>query len=132
MGNQITEAFCKKWMWISFIVFIAAELIVGSVIGEFIRNSYKSQNLRFMIQGLLHISSFFIGGFLIGFFSPGIRIVEPAVGAFLSMVVIAFLVFFTPHYYHFRLGKMLIAGTIAFFLALYGAKLGEKVSGNKV
>ncbi len=43
-----------------------------------------SISLLFLIQGLLNLVSFFIGGFLIAVISPGQRIHEPAAGAFLS------------------------------------------------
>jgi hypothetical protein len=41
--------------------------------------------------------------------------------------------FFTPYsFIHFSFTKMLIGGAIAFCLALSGAKLGEKVVGNRI
>ena len=84
-----------------------------------------------MVQGLLNLISYFIGGFIIGLISPGIRIYEPAVGAFLSVLVMLVLTFFTPYsFLHFSLLKVIIGGGIAFFLALSGAKLGEKLAGN--
>jgi hypothetical protein len=40
---------------------------------------------------------------------------------------------FTPYsFIHFSLTKMLVGGVIAFFLALVGARLGEKIAGNRV
>ena len=90
-------------------------------------------SLRFMLQGLLHLISFFIGGFIIGLISPGIRIYEPAVGAFLSVSFMLALSLFTPYsFIQFSVTKMLIGGLIAFVLALVGARLGEKLAGNRV
>ncbi|SDH14393.1 hypothetical protein SAMN04488136_10970 [Vibrio xiamenensis] len=90
-----------------------------------------SISLHFMMQGLLNLASYFIGGFIIGFISPGIRIYEPAAGAFLSVATMLLLTLFTPfHFFHFSLTKMIYGGAIAFFLALTGAKIGEKVTGN--
>lgn len=37
------------------------------------------------MQGVLNLSSYLIGGFIIGLISPGIRIREPGVGAFLAI-----------------------------------------------
>ncbi|MCH2205823.1 MAG: hypothetical protein MK132_08130 [Lentisphaerales bacterium] len=128
----MSNAFSKKWMWFSFAIFIVLEICVGAVLGEIIAGTYKSHNMRFMLQGLLHVGSFFLGGLIIGFISPGIRLVEPAVAAALAILVISLLTFFTPYrFFHFSLGKLIIAGTIAFFLALKGAQIGERLSGNK-
>ena len=91
-----------------------------------------SLNLRFLLQGLLNLISFFIGGFIIGLISPGIRIFEPALGAFLSVALMLCLSFFTPYsFIQFSMTKMLIGGAIAFFLALTGARVGEKIAGNR-
>ena len=114
-------------------IFIGVELFLGGLIGNLVVGKYMSLSLRFMLQGLLNLASFFAGGFIIGLISPGIRIHEPAVGAFLSVSVMLCLSFFTPYrFIHFSLTKMLIGGGIAFFLALAGARLGERVAGNRV
>ena len=125
--------FSKPWMIISFIIFIATELVLGGLIGELVVGSYMSINLRLMMQGLLQLSSFFIGGIIIGVISPGVRIHEPAVGAFLSVVTMLVIALLTPiSYIHFSLNKVIVGGGIAFFLALAGAKIGERLMGNRV
>ena len=125
------KEFSKLWMIISFFVFIASELILGGLVGELVVGRYISIQLRFMLQGVLNLISFFIGGFIIGLLSPGIRIYEPAAGAFLSVLVVMVLTLFTPFsFIHFSMAKVIIGGGIAFFLALSGAKLGEKLAGN--
>lgn len=114
-------------------IFILAELFLGGLIGNIVVGRFMSLSLRFMLQGLLNLVSFFIGGFIIGLISPGIRIREPAVGAFLSVSIVLCLSFFTPYsFIRFSLTKMLIGGGIAFFLALAGARIGEKVAGNRM
>ena len=133
MSESSSNAFCKKWMWFSFGIFIIIELVMGAVIGELIAGTFKSHNMRFMLQGLLHVTSFFLGGLVIGFISPGVRVAEPAIAAALAILVISLLTFFTPYsFFRFSLGKLVIASTIAFFLALKGAALGEKLSGKNV
>ncbi len=130
MNNVEHQPFSKKWMFGSMATFIVIELILGGMIGTFV-GGYMSISLRFMLQGLLNLISFFIGGFIIGLISPGIRIYEPAAGAFLSVSVMLILAIFTPfRFIHFSLSKMLIGGAIAFALALLGARAGEKLSGN--
>ncbi len=129
--NTIKREFSKSWMFISFAIFIISELILGGLIGNIVVGRYMSISLHFMLQGLLNLISYFVGGFIIGVISPGIRIYEPAAGAFLSVAVMLLLTIFTPFsFFHFSLTKMIIGGAIAFFLALTGAKMGEKLTGN--
>lgn len=125
--------FSKKWMFLSMFIFIALELVIGVWVGGIVVGKYKSIYLTFLLQGSLTLVSYFIGGFVVGFLSPGLRISEPAWGAFLSVAIMLVLTFFTPHrFFQFDMTKLLVAGAIAFFLALYGATLGEKASGKKV
>ena len=113
-------------------IFIAAELILGGIVGDVVVGRFMSLSLRFLIQGLLNLLSFFIGGFIIGAVSPGRRIHEPAIGAFLSVALMLILSLFTPYsFIRFSLAKMLLGGAIAFCLALTGAKLGERLTGNR-
>ena len=114
-------------------IFIGVELLLGGLVGEVVIGRFMSPTLRFMIQGLLNLVSFFIGGLIIGVVSPGRRINEPAAGAFLSVALMLSLSLFTPYsFIRFSLTKMLFGGAIAFFLALTGAKLGERLSGNRI
>ncbi|GAF05225.1 hypothetical protein [Saccharicrinis fermentans] len=131
--NDSRQTFSKQWMWISFGVFIVTELVLGALVGGLVVGKFMSLSLRFMLQGLLNLLAYLIGGFIIGLISPGIRIYEPAAGAFLSVLVMLVLTLFTPFsFIHFSLTKVLIGGGIAFFLALTGAKIGERMAGNKV
>ena len=127
------RSFSKQWMFISFFIFIVTELILGGLIGGIVVGKYVSIHLHFMMQGILNLISYLIGGFIVGLISPGIRIYEPAAGAFLSVLVMLLLTFFTPFsFIHFSMTKVIIGGGIAFFLALTGAKLGERLMGNKI
>jgi hypothetical protein len=133
MMNTEHTSFSKKWMLASMAIFIGVELFLGGLIGNILVGRFMSMSLKFLLQGLLNLVSFFIGGFIIGLISPGIRIHEPAVGAFLSVALMLCISFFTPYsFIHFSFTKMLIGGAIAFCLALSGAKLGEKVVGNRI
>ncbi len=133
MNSQESHTFSKKWMFISMAIFIGVELFFGGLIGGLVVGKFMSLSLRFLLQGILNLISFFIGGFIIGLISPGIRIYEPAVGAFLSVSIMLCLSIFTPYsFIHFSLTKMIIGGVVAFFLALAGARLGEKAAGNRV
>ena len=124
--------FSKKWVGISMLVFIAVELFLGGFVAQLLVGKFISIGLRFTLQGGLYLISFFIGGFIIGLISPGIRIAEPAVGAFLSVAFMLFVSIFTPYsFIRFSLTRMLIGGVVAFFLALWGARTGERLMGNR-
>ena len=127
------QPFSTKWMLASMAIFIGIELLLGGIVGQIVVGRFISLSLRFMLQGLLNVVSFFIGGFIIGVISPGLRIREPATGAFLSVALILILSIFTPYsFIRFSLTKMIIGGVIAFCLALTGAKIGEKVTGHHI
>ena len=125
--------FSTRWMFASMGVFIGIELLLGGIVGEVVVGRFMSIGLRFMLQGLLYVTSFFVGGFIIGVISPGLRTREPAAGAFLSVALMLILSIFTPYsFIRFSLAKMLLGGAVAFFLALTGAKIGERVTGQAV
>ena len=129
----MNQPFSWKWTAISFVVFVLMETVIGAVIGQFIVGKYVSHNLQFLMQGLCNVGSYFVGGFLIGLISPGLRIYEPAAGAFFAVAGTLILTVFSPFtFLAFSMPKMIIGGAIAFFLAMTGAKFGEKLSGNKV
>lgn len=112
------------------VIFIASEILIGYFIGGIMVGKYVSSGLRFMMQGLCMLLAFYVGGFIIGAVSPGLRILEPALGAFLSVATMMTITLFTPSiFFHFNLIKLVLGGTIAFCLALAGAKTGEKLTG---
>ncbi len=124
------QKFSWRWVIISMVTFVALELILGGVVADLVAGKHMSLHLKFVIQGALNLSSYFIGGFLIGIISPKVRIHEPAVGAFASVALMLSLTFFTPYtFLRFSPGKLVVGGIVAFVLALTGAKLGEKVTG---
>ncbi len=132
MQDARRQPFSKKWMFASMAIFLTMEILLGGLAGNLV-SGYVSISLRFLVQGLLNLVSYFVGGVIIGLISPGIRIYEPAAGAFLSVALMLCLSLFTPFsFIHFSLTKMLIGGGIAFFLALAGARLGEILVGNTV
>lgn len=112
-------------------IFVGVELVLGGLVGQYVVGRYMSHNLRFALQGILNLSSYFVGGFIVGGISPGIRIREPAVGAALAIAVMFGLTMFTPYsFIRFSMYKLLIGGGLAYVLALSGARLGEKFTGN--
>lgn len=110
-------------------VFVVTELIIGGLIGGLLLG-YQSYSLEFTLQGLLHLAAFLVGGFVVGVVSPGERILEPAIGAALSVVLMFALTALTPYpWFAFRFNRMVVGGTMAFVTALIGAYGGERVTG---
>ncbi len=97
MQYDSDRPFSTKWMFASVAVFIGIELLLGGIVGEVVVGRFMSLSLRFMLQGSLNLISFLIGGFVIGVISPGIRIREPATGAFFSVALMLTLSIFTPY-----------------------------------
>ena len=125
--------FDVKWVVGSMAVFIAAEILFGVLLANVLAGPVTSMSLRFMLQGVLNLLGFFVGGVLIGLISPGLRIREPAMGAFLCVVLMMGLTLFTPYsFIRFSMTKMLIGGAVAFWLALVGARFGERLAGNRM
>ena len=128
--TQTKASFSQPWLFASMAIFIVTELIIGGLIGEYLIGRYLSISLSFALQGLLNLSAYLIGGFVIGLISPGRRIKEPSVGAFISVGVMLMMSFFTPYVFiQFSLIRWLIGGLIAAFLAFIGAELGERLTG---
>lgn len=127
------RAFSYKWMLLSMAAFIGIELVLGGLVGEVLLGRYLSMSLHFTLQGLLNLVSYFVGGLFIGAISPGLRMREPAVGAFFSVALMLGLTLFTPYsFIRFSPTKLLLGGLIACFLAYGGAELGEKLTGHRV
>jgi hypothetical protein len=126
-----SSSFSSAWTVVSVILFLAVELLIGTWIGPAVMNKYVSPMFHLQLGMIMHLVSFYLGGVLVGLLSPGIRMLEPAVGGFISVAVVFMISFFMPTwFYAFSWTKMLVGGTIAFFLALIGAYTGEQLMGN--
>ena len=124
--------FSYRWMLASLGVFVLIELLLGGLLGSVLLGGYASLSLKFLVQGALNLASYFIGGVIIGLVSPGVRTLEPAAGAFLAVALMLSMALFTPYsFIQFSMEKLLLGGAIAFALALGGARLGERLTGNR-
>ncbi len=130
MNLSKNEPFSWTWVFISLAMFIGMEIVLGILLGHFVVGRYASLSLRFLLQGILNLASYFVGGFLIGVITPRVRILEPGIGAFIAVAATICLTLFTPYsFIRFSLTKIIVGGVIAFVLALSGAKLGERLTG---
>ena len=121
--------FSWGWVFASVAVFVVAQLFFAFGLGQMLLGSRIPHGLQQVVQGLLMLVSYFVGGLIIGVVSPGVRMIEPALGAFLSIFLVVFVSFVMPgSYVYFQWMKLIIGGIIAFALALYGARLGEKLT----
>ncbi|MGR9013954.1 MAG: TerD family protein [Gammaproteobacteria bacterium] len=119
----------KAWIFYSLAAFIAAELFLGGVVGKLIIGRFIPHTLTYTIEVILILTSFFIGGAIIGLLSSKVRVLEPALGAFLCVLLTLSISFFSPYsFMRFTWIKLFIGGGSAFFLALSGAYLAEKIS----
>jgi hypothetical protein len=127
-----THGFSTRWVMASVVIYTALEIGIALVLAPAIFGAMlASPMVQMRLEMLMHLASFYVGGVAVGVISPGVRLAEPAVGAFISVVLVFLLSMFLPHsFIHFDLTKIAIGGGIAFVLALMGAFTGERIMGN--
>lgn len=134
-GIQSLKKFSWPWLLFSLVVFIVAEISIAGLFQTNLFWTFIPQSFRYLVEIVSFLISFLVGGMIVGLVSPSIRVLEPAIAAFFSVVVLLSNGFFTQHgFYDFSLIKLIIGGSIAFALAMSGARLGEKIAarfGNK-
>ncbi len=131
MGDAAERPFSMGWAFLSLVLFLAFELFIGHWLAPLVVGAYVSPMFHLQVQMLLHLVALYLGGLAVGVVSPGRRLVEPAVGAFLSVLITFLMSFFMPSWFLvFDLTKIVIGGGVAFFVALLGAWHGEGLMGN--
>lgn len=118
-----------RWIGISYGVFIASELLLGGLVAKVIAGRFVGHVSQLRLEAILILVSYYLGGFLVGFASPRVRVAEPAIGAALSVATTFVIAFFSPlGFLSFKAARVLAGGVIAFLLALAGARTGEKAA----
>ncbi|MBX7099301.1 MAG: hypothetical protein K1X89_16430 [Myxococcaceae bacterium] len=131
MASTASRPFSTPWVFVSLFVYLALELLLGTWLGPLMAGVFVSPMFVMQAQLLLHLVALYLGGLLIGVVSPGRRLTEPAIGAFLSVLLVFLMSFFLPGwFYRFELTKVLVAGGLGFGSALFGAWHGERLTGN--
>jgi hypothetical protein len=127
-----THSFSYKWTLAAVVVYTAMEIGIAIFLAPAIfAGRLASPMLQMRLQMIMHLGSFFLGGIVVGVLSPGVRLVEPALGAFLAVAIVFTMSFFMPTWFHhWSTNKVLIGGGIALVLGLLGAWTGEKWMGN--
>lgn len=113
-----------------------ARLLIAGSVGSSIVASYGPTNGALMLAGIVAIIAYFIGGIVIGVYSPGETIREPAYATLLAI---------TPNLlnnlaWHFDYNIPLagwatgagLTVIVAFLMAMGGAWIGEKMQGRTV
>lgn len=128
--KKAVAPFSWGWVWASFAGFVIVQVILGGLAGQYLLRGYHTMHTGYLIEGAINLGGYYLGGFVIGFISPRIRLMEPAVAAFLAMFACMSVGLFTPYvFYQFGMNKFLIGGGIAAFLAYCGAFSAEKFTG---
>ena len=121
----------RPWIVASILIFVALELLFGGATAYFLSGRNISHMLGLRIELAMSLLSFFLGGFVVGLISPGMRLIEPAIGASVTVVFTFLIAFFTPiTVLAADPSRMLMGGLAAFLVALFGAHLGERLTGN--
>lgn len=125
------RSFSRRWLLFSILIFTGLELLIGGWLASIFAGRNVSHMLSLRVELLMSLASYFVGGFLVGLISPGPRLVEPAIGAAVSVVFTFLIAFFTPViFFHADPSRMFVGGVLAFLIALAGAHFGEKLTGN--
>ncbi len=131
MTDPHERPFSVAWTTVSLVLFLAIELFIGTWLGPFVIGRYVSPMFHLQLQMIMHLVSLYLGGLIVGVVSPGRRLLEPAVAAFASVVIVFMMSFFMPNwFFHFDLTRVIVGGGIGFGLGLLGAWQGEKWMGN--
>lgn len=125
--------FSMNWVLLSTLFYFIMQVTLSTVVVGMVPAG-APKHTEFMAQGIVIAFGFYFGAWLLGVISPGRRLVEPVLGAVLSVGCVFLVGTMTPQMGGwFRLdgiGKMGTAGMIAGFLAAIGVYSGEKIMGN--
>jgi hypothetical protein len=111
----------------SALAYLVAQVII--LVGlPFVISSFDPQGLAGL---LISVGIFLVGGIGVGLVSPGKTFFEPAMGALIAVIPTAsYVAITTPEGFQPTLLAYIVAGSLGVMLALFGAFLGEKLSGS--
>ena len=111
-----------KWVLVSIIVFLVIQVVLSVIFGIF---GLLTLGFGFVLFLVVKPLTYFIGGIVTGRMSPGITIREPAIGA--VVISVLGIIFDSTRAPGGRVLWMIVAGVLAFLLALAGAQIGERM-----
>ena len=129
--NRRRAPFSWGWVWISFVGFLVFQVLLSKFATPYVTQGYQTAHFRFLVEGAITLAAYYLGGFLTGFISPRVRLLEPAVAAGLAMFAALSVGWFTPQiWYQFGMFKFLLGGGAAASLAYAGAFSAERLTGS--
>ena len=129
--NRRRAPFSWGWVWISFAGFLVFQVLLSQFATPYVTQGYQTAHFRFLVEGGITLAAYYLGGFLTGFVSPRVRLMEPAVAAGLAMFAAMSVGWFTPQiWYRFGLFKFLLGSATAASLAYAGAFSAERLTGS--
>jgi hypothetical protein len=129
-----------KWVLIGAVVIVGLNLMMQALLADPVRTqlllSVPGTGGVLLFVGIIAFVAFFIGGALIGFFSPGETVREPAIAAALAAGFNAIENFRNVDGKSFTVAQWLIGSAlvlvVGFLMALGGGWLGEKIQGQTI
>ncbi len=122
MRTDKFQAFSWAWVWMSLGSFLVAQSLLSLLYMRM-----KTIHGSILAEAVFNIITYYLGGFIVGVVSPKVRVMEPAVGAVLAMILVHSVGMWMPvSFIHFNVGKVVVMGILVFCLAWAGAVHGEK------
>lgn len=110
-----------KWVLIGFLILLVVQVVVRVA---FVAFGILTLGFGFLLFMIVRPLSYFIAGIITGAASPGITLREPAIAA--AVMAVGGTLFDARSAFSGRLLWMILSAVIAFFLALAGARIGER------
>lgn len=135
MTNQPEQGLSLQWIAISVVAIVFLNRVIATLITPSIAPSLvESMGAAgvYLLVGLVAFVSFFVGGLLCGYFSPGETVREPALAAVVAVVLNSLVIIGMaggPLPASIYIGFGVTAG-VGFAMALAGAYVGEKLQGD--
>lgn len=121
-NGMSTTRVAWKWVALSVLIFVVVQIAISIVFGIF---GFLTLGIGFVLFLILKPLTYFFGGMITGYLSPGITIREPAIGA--VIVSTLGIIFDASRAPAGRVLWLILSGAIAFFVALAGAQIGERM-----
>jgi hypothetical protein len=128
-----SNTFSFNWTLLSVLIYLACQVVFGMGAKQFVLPYIVATHTQYLTEGLIVMAGFYVGAFIIGVISPGLRTFEPVIGAILAVLAAFSIVYFTPLSSWFVQGgfnRIAIGCLGAAICAGTGVYSGEKLMGN--
>lgn len=121
-----------KWVLIGAAIIIGLNRVLYEALKDFaytpLIESMGPIGALAVFTVIVSLGSFFVGGLIIGWASPGVTLKEPAMAATIAVAVNLVIATATEGAFPNVIGAAIMIG-LAYALGLAGAKLGERIQG---